>query len=334
MLLCGNTAAISPTNSSNWRIGYSTTNAQILWQKTETRPRRTEFWGSASSGITASNGYVVYRWEYWNQNNEFPCGEGVSKLIAFDESTGQEKWSFSPLNVTTRIFPVNGGFIMIDNFAIRKIDLAGKESWLIRDNVFPLREIETIYATTDDIYLVLHLGIHQVSLATGVVKNTLDVENVVGFFGDRIILKPKDSLYLQIMLTSDGKLIGSPIPLRTSSAWSAAQRVGDTLLLSYEHSSIEAFRITDGTHQTSIAATLVGAPVVLDDRLYVYSPAAGIQIYDVETFQQIGQIYLERNTDGRIDTETPENVWLTGEGNTLFINYRDTWELVTLQFDF
>jgi len=168
-----------------WQITEASLTADIKWQKAETTSRPIVHLGSPNTGIVATDDTVLY----WQIDGPLAC-DNSPIVAAFETSTGQEQWRYRPADgITTEMFAVQDGFILLNVSSITKVDEAGLELWKqdARQTV-PFREFRTMFEVGNSLYFPTQFGtMYEISNSTGELLSVIDANNVIAFWGDYVV---------------------------------------------------------------------------------------------------------------------------------------------------
>jgi outer membrane protein assembly factor BamB len=321
--------------SSGWRIVGSSITAQIAWQKAEGKPR-TDWvvWGH-NSGLTASSKHLVY---FLEPDPKLGFA-GKYELVAYEVSTGREEWRFEVDRLFRRVVSIDGGYALVMDTTVIKFGYDRKILW--KNNTLPSRSIGTLIESGKDLFIPSYSLVYQLSPQTGQVTKTVPVEDVIAFWGDYALVSADENQLRILDLANGGRETGTlklfdPLPMRWAlqNLWPFTARHKTILLVYYsiyqKPSRIEAYRLDTGKALWASDKPFLDHPALVNDKLILYGPD-GLEIYDIGTGKQFGSIRLVRVVDGIPDVTPLKHVWLAGYGDMVFINYRDTWEIVALK---
>ncbi len=318
-----------------WRIASSSIAAQIVWQKAEDKPREDMVVWLPNSGLTASSRHLVY---FLEPDPKLGFA-GRYVIVAYEVSTGREEWRVDVDRLFRRVISIDGGYALVVDTTVVKLGYDGKTLW--KNNTFPTRSIGTLIESGKDLFIPSYSLVYQLSPQTGQVTKSIPIKDVIAFWGDYALVSA-DENHLRILdLVHGGRETGTlklfdPLPmelaLQNLRPFTARHK---TILLIYysiyqKPSRIEAYRLDTGKVLWTIDKPFLDHPALVNDKLILYGPD-GLGIYDIATGKQIGSIRLLRVVDGIPDATRLKHVWLAGSGDMVFINYRDTWEMVALK---
>lgn len=326
--ICGsNNINNGQTAEAHWGIIESSVNAQVIWQK-----ENPQFADSSRSDLVAAHGVVVQKQEII-RSGTFPCNDSRLEFIAYDVGTGQEQWRLNPQYATSRLYPLENGFLLVNNASAAKIESqTGAEDWEISDTDLPLRSIRQVYDAGDFLYVVSHVGLHQIDNQSGEVLKTVGNGSLMAFYGDYTIesLTSGQSSVKHLANKTFGDFAADASFSLAFGGWAAgeqfiSQRFGDFLIVTDAVGSVGVYRLSTGEFIWR-ADHLNSAPLLLNNAI-IFCDRNLINIYELESGQDLGVIRLS-NGDNSVQSST-----CAATSNTLLINFADTGTLIAVRID-
>lgn len=331
-----------------WTLRASNSGTQILWQKALEKPDELSLSRLPNSGIVAANNQLVFQ----QGSSISECGD-LPSIISFDLMTGNRLWELSSANTPNFHYTSyasvfrsiaarekNYVFISGDNFVF---DVAsdGQINWV--NNVLPSRSLHSIYNTPSAIFLPSYSSVYALSPDTGYISGTIELPDVLGFYGDFAITADVDHHQLKVLnWPSSQEQFSVKLPpsfdlsVALTNLWPFVDVVGDTLLVYdsyFTPSRIQAYDMKSGEVLWTLEKPLKGFPAFSNDLMFVYD-AGGLEIYDLRTGHLNSSVSLIRKVGDNLSASQPTRVWLAAYGNIVVINFRDTGELVAVRIPF
>lgn len=323
-------------DSSRWDVASQNQNINILWQKTQQRPLLQQF---DNYGLVSFQDQVVFYSQYWeNKEGGILPSCSFQEIISFDLSSGNIKWRYPLSQQYDRPFEnlkaLNDGVLIVLDGILIKLDAKGKYIW--SNEGFASHEIDVVYQDKD-LYLPSKNKIYVVSNDTGLLLNTLDIENPISVESGHII-SAIDDQQLRIS-SSDGQKVfdvhvDDTAPVRN--AWIApfTTSSGDLLLIYDQFGlerSIDAYSLSQGNLIWHSNGYFQGLPVLSGKYLFTYGDSV-VNVLDVNTGKIVDSINLIFK-DHSQNVLHSYNVLMTANSTALVINIRDTWDLIAMNLD-
>jgi outer membrane protein assembly factor BamB len=254
-----------------------------------------------------------------------------SGYIALDLATGQEHWRFRTRNSFQSI-GIDDGFIVVfgDSF-IRRIDNSGRSIW--RSDKFPSLSMRAVFPYGDNLYAPFRTsgqaGIHVISIHTGEISYSIDGENIVGVWDD-LILKVEQNSLVATHPTNESVLWSIELgDFDYIPEYDDVLRYQNLIILSMKSNNV-AYDVNTGVEVWRMTVNSNNAPLLLEDRLYVYSTNNELLVYGASNGARIGQIDIGCSSD-ECTGDGADGVALAGYGNIVSIAYIDLNEILTIQ---
>ncbi len=320
-----------------WQITEASLTADIKWQKVEPTSRPIVHLGSPNTGILATDDSVLY----WQIDGTLEC-DNSPIVAAFETSTGQEQWRYRPNDgITTEIFTVHDGFILLNVSSITKLDEAGLELWKqdARQTV-PFREFKTMFEVGNSLYFPTQFGeIYEISNSTGELLHVIKSDNVIAFWGDYALVEiDNNQLELQQWNGTITPVYTLSFPneifnnVELNPIFPFARRYGDILFLFFDSTRVEAHDFLTGDLLWSIEEPIHSVPAFVGDFLAVFRLNDSIEIRELPTGDVIGQIQISHNVEGSTSTDSDRySIWIAGNSDNLFVRHLDTLELIAIE---
>ncbi|MEP7286734.1 MAG: PQQ-binding-like beta-propeller repeat protein [Chloroflexota bacterium] len=323
--------------SSVWSIDSSNVSAQILWQREERKPRTTISVGSENSGVAASQTHFMF----WQDGADSPSC--TPQLYAFSASTGDEQWRFARDQFITfhQVVSLTDGYALVVDQSVIKLDFEGRKIW--ENNGFPSRSTQMLYEADRILYLPSNDKVYKLSSQTGKITEVIPIKYPIAYFDKYAVVANDEGSSLKVIsLAESGRTISTlglfdvaPLQQALPMLWPTTDRYKNTLIFYYNVYSpapthIDAYDLNTGKLVWRSTSDFYGLPIRVDDKLILYN-SHGLQILDALNGQQLGWIKLSRTVNGVVDTIPQTHIWLAGYGNMIFINYRDTWDIVAIK---
>ncbi|MBZ0098197.1 MAG: hypothetical protein K8F30_03895, partial [Taibaiella sp.] len=289
---------ISPI--STWKIvsleGFT---AQILWQKSV--PCLTTGYSTPYGAIAVSENQLILHTS---------CTGFDGSLTSLNLMSGEQTW-VSQINNVYQITTIKDGYLAVfDDSLIRKINFVGEKIW--DSEPFSSRSMRAVFPQGDIIYAPFktstNSGVYVVSQETGHIIDTSKDANIIALFDDYVV-KKIDGNTIQVIQTQNQEMkwsISSHIPGYNLS-FVDVQRSGDILLLYSGREYIDAYNIVNGEKLWTIDQNFGSYPLLLENKLFLYTLDNTVAVYDVRSGIDIGKISLSRSGSINIKSGRPES---------------------------